>query len=202
MTRSPPLLLRGRRRRKRRFGRRRGSSAGGRGGLLCMYCVVCADVCRRGSLTSEHCLVLGGAPCSLPCLACVGTNSQPHGIAARLAGAAMQRRVAAQRSAAQATVNAGAARPANGPSGWSTQALAPACARVSQRPVFLLPRRLSIFVPSLHRESCAAHHHAPSSGACPNAVPQRRLLRHARSRARCATRAPRCLCGLALPARQ
>jgi hypothetical protein len=113
------VVLRGRRRREGRFGRRRGSSAGGRGG------VVCAVVCRCGSLTSEHCLVLGGAPCSLPCLACVGPNSQPHGIAARLAEAATERGVAAQHSAAQVTANAGAAQPCKrAPSGWSTQALA------------------------------------------------------------------------------
>jgi hypothetical protein len=68
------------------------------------------------------------------------------------------RRMQVQPSPANGRPAAGAHRP------WLS------CLRVSQRPVFVLPRRLSIFVPSLHRESCAAHHHAPSSGACPNAV--------------------------------
>jgi hypothetical protein len=65
---------------------------------------------------------------------------------------------------------------------------------VSQRAVFLSRRRLSIFVPSLHRESCAAHHDTLNRLVpCPNAVrlTRARLLRHARSRARRTTRAPR-----------
>jgi hypothetical protein len=51
-----------------------------------------------GSLTSS----IGArrcAPCSLPCLACVGTNSQPHGLAHAFLD--VERREESQRSAAQ-----------------------------------------------------------------------------------------------------
>jgi hypothetical protein len=94
MTRSPPLCCwRASPTQQERWAAR-GVRCRGNAVSLSLY-VLCSVV---GSLTSS----IGArrcAPCSLPCLACVGTNSQPHGLAHAFLD--VERREESQRSAAQ-----------------------------------------------------------------------------------------------------